>query len=122
MRVLFGLMLLPILAAPALAADADHGKAVFQRQCSACHQVAQPRNGVGPTLQGVSGRAAGAVQGFNYSPALKNSGLQWTAENLDSFLANPTAKVPGSRMPNRVTNETDRADIVAFLLQAPAQP
>ena len=108
-------------AASAWAADADHGRTLFQRQCAACHQVAQPRNGVGPYLQGVVGRAAGGVTGANYSPALRQSGITWTAEELSEFLANPTAKVRGTRMSNRVPSATDRDDLIAFLAttQAP---
>jgi cytochrome c len=99
---------------------ADRGKVLFQRQCGSCHQVAQPRNGVGPTLQGVIGRTAGTVQGFNYSPALKNSGITWTAETIESFIANPTAMVRGTRMAQRIQDEQQRRDIVEFLA-APAR-
>ncbi|MCK8787557.1 c-type cytochrome [Roseomonas sp. NAR14] len=109
-----------LLAQPSLAADADHGKVLFQRQCAACHQVATPRNGVGPSLLGVTNRPAGTAEGFGYSPALKGSGLTWTAENLDAYLANPGGRVPGTRMPTRVANDADRADIVAFLQQGAA--
>ena len=98
---------------------ADRGKVLFQQQCGACHQVAQPRNGVGPTLQGVIGRAAGSVQGFNYSPALKSSGITWTRETLDSFIVNPSAPVRGTRMSQRVPDQQKRQDIIEFLA-APA--
>ncbi|MCR0985548.1 c-type cytochrome [Roseomonas populi] len=121
MRPLLLALALVALSAPAFAADADKGKTLFQRQCAVCHQVAQPRNGVGPHLQGVVGRAAASVQGFSYSPALKGAGLDWTPEQLDAYLANPTGKVPGTRMAVRVANESDRADIVAFL-QGSAAP
>ena len=53
---------------------------------------------IGPSLAGVYGRKAGAVAGFQYSDAMKGSGLAWNAGNLDSFLANPTGKVPGTLM------------------------
>jgi len=109
------------VSASASAADADRGRTLFQRQCAACHQVTQPRNGVGPYLQGVVGRAAGGVAGANYSPALRQSGITWTAEELNEFLANPAAKVRGTRMSNRVPGATDRDDLIAFLAttQAP---
>ncbi|BDG74347.1 c-type cytochrome [Roseomonas fluvialis] len=110
-----------LAATPASAADADHGRTLFQRQCASCHQVAQPRNGVGPYLQGVVGRPAASVGGANYSPAMRQSGITWTAEDLNEFLANPAVKVRGSRMTNRVPNATDRDDLIAFLAttQAP---
>jgi cytochrome c len=102
-------------AATAQESAIERGPTLFQRQCGACHQVAQPRNAVGPTLQGVIGRAAGAVQGFNYSPALKNSGITWTPDTLGTYLANPTAMVRGTRMVQRVTDEQQRKDIIEFL-------
>jgi cytochrome c len=103
-------------------ADAERGKTLFRRQCAACHPLAQPRNGVGPHLQGIVGHAAASVAGVNYSPALKQAGLEWTPETPDGFLANPVCKVPGTRMPTRVPAEGDRADIIAFLQQGGAQP
>lgn len=108
-------------AASASAGDAEHGRTLFQRQCAACHQVTQPRNGVGPYLQGVVGRPAASVTGANYSPALRHSGITWTRGSLDEFLANPAAKVRGTRMPNRVPSATDRDDLIAYLAttQAP---
>jgi cytochrome c len=93
----------------------ERGRVLFQRQCSACHQVAQPRNGIGPTLQGTIGRAAGTVEGFNYSPALKASGITWTPETLNSYLTGPTAMVRGTRMTQRVADEQQRRDIIEFL-------
>ena len=93
----------------------ERGRVLFQRQCGACHQFAQPRNGIGPTLQGAIGRAAGTVEGFNYSPALKASGIIWTPETLNSYLAGPTAMVRGTRMTQRVADEQQRRDIIEFL-------
>lgn len=105
----------PGFAAAQQAGDAGRGQTLFQRQCSACHQIAQARNGVGPTLQGVNGRAADTVEGFNYSPAMKNSGVVWGPETLETYLANPTAMVKGTRMVQRVPNEQQRRDIIEFL-------
>ncbi|MFC4170258.1 c-type cytochrome [Teichococcus aestuarii] len=107
-----------LLAAPSARAeegDAARGRTLFQRQCQSCHQVAQPRNGVGPTLQGVVGRASASVEGYNYSPALKALGQSWTPETLGAFLANPTGVARGTRMVQRVAAEQDRKDIIAFL-------
>ena len=107
------LALLPVL--PAAAADADRGRSLFQRQCASCHQVAQPRNGVGPHLMGVVGRPAASVAGANYSPALRGAGITWSTEELDGFLTNPAVRVPGNRMPIRVPASADREDIIEFL-------
>jgi cytochrome c len=109
---------LAVLAVPAFAQDAADpakGRTLFQRQCSGCHQVASTRNGGGPHLQGVVGRPAASVEGFNYSPALKGAGITWSVEELNEFLADPQGKVRGTRQSVRVTNEADRRDIVAYL-------
>lgn len=66
--------------------------------CAACHSLVAGRNGVGPSLNGVVGRRKAAVPNFSYSPAMKAQKGSWTVAELDSFLANPRAKVPGTRM------------------------
>ncbi|RKK03509.1 cytochrome c family protein [Pseudoroseomonas wenyumeiae] len=112
---LFGAALLAAPSVQAQDGDAARGRTLFQRQCQACHQVAQPRNGVGPTLQGVMGRAAGGVEGYNYSPALRALNQTWTPETMDAYLANPTGVARGTRMVLRVAAEQDRKDIIAFV-------
>jgi cytochrome c len=79
----------------------------------ACHSP--DKNGVGPRHNGVFGSKAGSVAGYDYSDALKNSGLVWNSETLDPWLANPQAFVPGAKMFYRVANPHDRADVIEFL-------
>lgn len=67
-------------------------------QCAACHSVQPGTMGIGPSLHGVTGRKAGALAGFAYSAALKNSGLIWDAATLDKWLEAPMTTVPGSKM------------------------
>lgn len=71
------------------------GREVYAR-CTGCHAL--DRNAMGPLHCGVVGRAAGAVPGFRYSTALLESGIVWTPDVLDAFLANPSATVPGTKM------------------------
>ena len=78
--------------------NAGAGASVFQSQCSVCHSDRPGVNGFGPTLAGIVGRRAAAIQGFDYTSALKNSGLVWDRANLDQFLTNSAQKVPGSAM------------------------
>ena len=97
------------------AGDPVHGKALYA-QCAACHTVVPGQNRVGPSLAGVVGRHAAAVPGFRYSPGMQKSGLVWTRENLDRYLAAPAAVVSGTFMAfPGVPNAGDRADLIAYL-------
>ncbi len=113
------LALIAALALPAAAhADGDPAKGaiLFKQRCAVCH-VAAPgaASTVGPNLFGVVGRKAASAPGFNYSDALKASGLTWSAAEIDSFITAPNKKVPGTRMFISVPSPADRADITAFL-------
>ncbi|WP_375465317.1 c-type cytochrome [uncultured Methylobacterium sp.] len=88
-------LLLPTLSAQAQ--DAAAGKKVFTA-CKACHAFG--KNGLGPNLTGVVGRKAASVKGYNYSNALKKSGITWDEANLKEWLTGPAAnKVKGTKMP-----------------------
>jgi cytochrome c len=102
-------------ADPALALIAA-GKAAFAN-CSACHAiVADAANGAGPTLYGMIGKPAGAVDGFAYSDALSESGIIWTAAELDAFIANPAAKIPGTTMVAGALAEPEqRRAVIAYI-------
>jgi cytochrome c len=111
------LLALPLTLAlhrPAQAADAARGQALYQARCVACHSA--DFNGVGPAHRGVFGRLAGTAKGYaGYSAALKRSGLVWTEANLDRWLADPEALVPGQAMGISVADASERADVIAFL-------
>src|SRR5580658_11079060 len=72
-------------------------------------------NDLGPKHRGVVGRHAGSVADYAYSPALKNSGLTWDEANLDRWLSNPSALVPGTKMFFKIDDPQARADIIAYL-------
>ena len=104
------------LAAPPAEArptgDAAHDKTLYQA-CMSCHSLDE--NDIGPKHRGVVGRRAASVPGYAYSAALRASGLTWTRANLDRWLTNPQALVPGARMFFSVGNPASRADIIAYL-------
>ncbi|HEY6704032.1 MAG TPA: c-type cytochrome [Xanthobacteraceae bacterium] len=104
-------------AAGAARADGDpaRGEKRFE-DCVACHSTERGVNNVGPTLYGVFDRKAGEVSDYRYSPALKRSGITWTAQALDAFIADPQKAVPANRMPYAgMPDAGDRADLVAYL-------
>jgi cytochrome c len=105
-----------------VAQDADAGMRVFN-QCRACHTINQGgRNGVGPNLYGVWGRAAGAVEGFRYSAPMRakaGEGLTWNADNMRAYLTDPKAVVPGGSMSFAgIRNEQQLNDLLAYLQRA----
>ena len=55
---------------------------------------------------------------IRYSPAIKRSGIVWTAQTLDAFIADPQKLVPANRMPYAgMPDAADRADLIAYLQQ-----
>jgi cytochrome c len=99
-------------AASPPAGDAARGKTLYQT-CAACHSIDD--NDLGPLHRGVVGRPAGSVHDYNYSAALKASGLTWDAATLDRWLTNPSALVPGTKMFFKIDDPQGRADVIAYL-------
>ena len=107
-----------IAGAAAAEGDAAKGEKVFVR-CKACHVVDQEQNRVGPHLVGLFGREAGAVEGFNYSDALKNADIVWDEATLDAYLADPRGYIAGNKMAfPGLKKEDERADVIAYLKDA----
>jgi len=118
LRMMMAAVALCVAAVPAIAADPAAGEKAFA-VCKACHRVGEgAKNTVGPELNGVVGRQAGGAEGFNYSDAMKNSGLTWDETNLAEYIKNPKGKVPGNKMAfPGVKDDTKAADIIAYLKQ-----
>ncbi|MGZ5031893.1 MAG: c-type cytochrome [Usitatibacter sp.] len=106
------------LAIDARAADATHGKQLYE-QCAACHSLEAGKQGLGPSLAGVVGRKSGALEDFRYSPAMKRANLAWTRETIGAFIAEPQKEIRGNRMPySGMPQAADREDLLEYLLQA----
>ena len=93
--------------------EPHRGQQLFAARCAACHAL--DHNKAGPMLGGVIGRKAGTVPGYNYSPAMLASGLTWSADDLDRWLAHPREFIPGARMPIKILDPSTRRDIIAYL-------
>lgn len=105
--------------APFKNADMTRGQ-LLSLACAACHTFdARGTTLVGPNLHGVFGRSAGSVSGFDYSPALKESGLVWTPVSLDAWLQDPATFVVGTKMAfTGYRSAEDRRNLIAYLLHA----
>jgi len=99
-------------ANPPQPGDPARGKAVFEKRCTGCHAIDADREG--PRLAGVYGRKAGTVPTFDYSPALKNSGIAWSDATLNKWLTDPDVMVPQNNMSISVPKAQDRLDIIAY--------
>ncbi|MGJ8622147.1 MAG: c-type cytochrome [Yoonia sp.] len=106
--------------------DPENGENVF-RKCSSCHQVGQgAENRIGPHLNNIFDRPAGASEDFRYSEGLERAaagGLVWDYETLDAYIENPRALVSKTRMNFRgLPDQQDRDDLLAYLRQFSASP
>lgn len=104
------------LPEPYRSADLAKGEALFG-MCRSCHTYVQGgTNMTGPNLWGTVGAKAAHVAGFNYSDALKASGLTWDMATLDRWITDPRALVDGTKMSYvGMKSADDRAALIAFL-------
>src|SRR5262249_39025342 len=119
--------IMPMLAAIGLAVgthaaladgDAARGEQKFV-DCAACHAVENGVHNIGPSLHGAFGHEAGGLAAFRSLPALNCSGISWTVQHRDQFIADPPKIVPANRMPyGGMTDASDRADLIAYLQKA----
>jgi cytochrome c len=110
--------LLFVVVTPAAAGDPDAGAQVFKK-CFPCHAVGEGAQvKLGPVLNGLIGRKAGSYEGYNYTDANRKSGLVWDEATLATYLKNPKAAIPGTKMifPG-LPKDKDIADLIAYLKQ-----
>ncbi len=109
--------LLALSSAAYAAGDPVAGEQVFKK-CKVCHATPgeAAKNMVGPVLNGIVGRKAGTYPGYNYSDAIKYSGLTWDEATLAAYLKDPRAKVPGTKMTFAgLSSATDIDNVIAYL-------
>jgi cytochrome c len=107
------ILLLVLSASLAAAADAEHGKQVYQT-CAACHS--ERPDALGPSLRGVVGRRSAVLEDFRYSNPMRRANLLWDEANLRDYIRDPQAKVKGNRMPfGGLTDDKDVDDVIAYL-------
>ncbi len=100
-------------------ADPQKGQTTAKR-CMACHTLGKGEpNRVGPNLYGVVGRPIASHAGYSYDDAMKafaEKAKDWTFDNLNAFLTDPKAEVPGTKMAfPGLPNDQDRANVIAYL-------
>ncbi len=112
-----GLAALLALSTSAQAADAAHGQQLFRTQCGVCHMAGEGDGdgGQGPSLKCVIGRKVGGDPDFAYTQVLQDAKDMWTEDTLANFIGDPPKVYPGTAMPIKVANPSDRADIAAYL-------
>lgn len=101
------------------AGDAEMGQELFA-QCRTCHQVGpDAKNSVGPHLNLLFGRKAASVDGFQYSDSLNraaSNGLEWHADTLSQYIADPRTFASGTRMNYAgMKDADDRRNLLAYL-------
>jgi len=99
------------------AADLGKGADSFDANCAECHSVAKTlRNKKGPSLFGIVGRKSASIAGADYSDAMKASGIVWTTDKLEAYIAAPKTVVPGGTMKFKgLPDAVERADLITFL-------
>ncbi|KAB0502902.1 c-type cytochrome [Pseudomonas moorei] len=105
------------------AGDAEAGGKLFKRVCGGCHQIGESaRAFFGPQLNGIIGRTAGSTTDYQYSDAMKSSGVVWTREKLAAYIEDPKAVVSGTRMIFWGISDQEKIDdLLAYLQTFPAQ-
>jgi cytochrome c len=117
LALIFGVAALAPLGTALAAGDAQSGQMIFTASCGICHKVGpEAANALGPVLNGIVGRKAGAFANYNYSAANLKSGLTWDEATLTKYLHSPMAVVPDTAMIFAgLTDDQQVADVIAYL-------
>jgi cytochrome c len=115
-----------LLSAPASLAQQpasdDAGQQAFNNSCRTCHSVKEGDNRLGPNLNKIVGRKAGALPDYNYSSSMKEAGFVWDQDKLTRFMVKPDEVVSGNKMqPYGGVSAEEAGKIVAYLQAAGSQ-
>jgi len=116
-RFFIAALYLGVSGCAALAQDVAAGETSF-RKCARATASAKTLPTIGPILNGLDGRKAGVVDGFNYSDANKSSGITWNEATFKEYIKDPRAKVPGTKMVFAgIKNDKELDDLWGYLKQ-----
>ena len=105
-----------MMSGPSSHAHDVEGRDIFEGQCAQCHSLKPNASGIGPNLSGIVGRKAATAVGYNYSAAIKSSGVIWSEAALDAFIKAPQSYIPGNNMPYAgLADGQARQRLIAFL-------
>ena len=105
------------LPAPYNTADLENGAAKFAL-CSSCHTLNEGGPVMtGPNLWRILGEKAGIREGYKFSDPMKAAGFTWDAAHLDTWITDPKAMMPGTKMTFAgLKDAKDRTDVIAYLM------
>ena len=83
----------------------QRGEIVAKVRCMPCHHLTNASKNVGPSLQGIYGRAP-SITGVPF--------VRWDDAALEQWLQNPRAVKPNTKMSIPPVSARDRADIIAY--------
>lgn len=94
----------------------EAGEKLFAADCRRCHSTDADHESYGPLLEGIVGRKAGTVEGYEYSEALASAGIIWTEPALIAWMKDNKGLIPGTKMRHvGITDPVEAEFILTYL-------